>query len=109
MKTQLLLAVCDGVFAAIPDSEIASACERFGIALETWQRQELAFGLMKKVYAKRAKIRGQQQPTPIRPARRNNLMSRRQIQMARSISIDVIAERRGIFKAKHSGYFLVLP
>ena len=26
-------------FAAIPETEIKTACERFGISLETWQRQ----------------------------------------------------------------------
>jgi hypothetical protein len=35
-------------------------CERFGMSLDTWQRQERAFGLLKKVYAKRAKLRGEQ-------------------------------------------------
>jgi hypothetical protein len=47
-------------FAAIPETEIARACERFNIALETWRRQERAFGLLRKVYAKRAALRGQQ-------------------------------------------------
>ena len=47
-------------FAAIPETEIVQACERFNMALETWRRQERAFGLLKKVYAKRAAIRGQQ-------------------------------------------------
>jgi hypothetical protein len=47
-------------FAAIPDAEIAPACERFNLPLETWQRQESAFGLLKKVYARRAQLRGQQ-------------------------------------------------
>jgi hypothetical protein len=46
---------------AIPEAEIASACERFNLSFDTWQRQERAFGLLKKVYAKRAAIRGQQQ------------------------------------------------
>jgi hypothetical protein len=50
---------------AIPETEIERACERFDLPLETWRRQELAFGLMKKVYAKRAAMRGQQvQVTP---------------------------------------------
>ncbi len=48
-------------FAVIPEQEIAAACERFSISLETWQRQERAFGLMSKVYAKRSAIRGEQQ------------------------------------------------
>jgi hypothetical protein len=52
-------------FAAIPETEIKTACEKFNLPLETWQRQERAFGLLKKVYAKRAVIRGQQ---PIVPA-----------------------------------------
>jgi hypothetical protein len=30
------------------------------VPLDTWRRQERAFGLLKKVYAKRAGIRGQQ-------------------------------------------------
>jgi hypothetical protein len=49
-------------FVAIPELEIKAGCERFDISLETWQRQERAFGLLRKVYAKRAAIRGQQQP-----------------------------------------------
>jgi hypothetical protein len=49
-------------FVAIPECEIVQACERFGMTLETWQRQERAFRLMAKVYTKRAKIRGEQQP-----------------------------------------------
>lgn len=40
--------------------EINAACERYNLKLETWRRQERAFGLLKKVYAKRAKIRGEQ-------------------------------------------------
>jgi hypothetical protein len=47
-------------FVVIPDQEITSACQRCGMALETWQRQERAFGLMRKIYTKRAAIRGQQ-------------------------------------------------
>jgi len=49
-------------FAAIPETEIREACERFSLALETWTRQERAFGLLRKVYANRAKIRGEQPP-----------------------------------------------
>jgi hypothetical protein len=49
-------------FATIPEAEIKQACERFGTSLETWRRQESAFGLLRKVYAKRAKIRGEQPP-----------------------------------------------
>jgi hypothetical protein len=49
-------------FAAIPATEIREACERFNLSLETWMRQERAFGLLRKVYAKRAKIRGEQPP-----------------------------------------------
>ena len=30
------------------------------MSLDTWQRQERAFGLLTKVYAKRAKLRGEQ-------------------------------------------------
>ena len=55
-------------YAAIPETEIAQACERFNLPLETWTRQERAFGLMRKVYAKRAKIRGEQPPIPAGPA-----------------------------------------
>ncbi len=51
-------------FAAIPENEIVSACERFNLHLETWRRQEGAFGLMQKVYAKRSNLRGQQS-TPV--------------------------------------------
>ena len=50
-------------FGAIPEVEIVAACERFKMHLETWQRQERAFGLMNKVYAKRAAIRGRQPTT----------------------------------------------
>jgi hypothetical protein len=49
-------------FAAIPEAEIKAACERFEMSLDTWQRQERAFGLLKKVYTKRAKLRGEQPP-----------------------------------------------
>ena len=49
-------------FAAIPEAEIVQACERFSLPIDTWGRQERAFGLLKKVYAKRAAIRGQQAP-----------------------------------------------
>ena len=49
-------------FAAIPETEITEACERFNISRATWARQECAFGLLNKVYAKRAKIRGTQPP-----------------------------------------------
>ena len=54
--------------AAIPETEIAQACERFNLPLETWTRQERTFGLMRKAYAKRAKIRGEQPPIPAGPA-----------------------------------------
>ena len=47
-------------FAAIPEADIREACGRFNLALETWTRQERAFGLLRKVYAQRAKIRGEQ-------------------------------------------------
>ena len=47
-------------FAAIPETEIAQACEHFNLSLETWVRQERAFGLLRRVYANRAKIRGEQ-------------------------------------------------
>ncbi|MGI8437803.1 MAG: hypothetical protein ACR2NX_13025 [Chthoniobacterales bacterium] len=49
-------------FVAIPEGEINSACERFGITSETWRRQERAFSLMQKVYEKRATIRGSYRP-----------------------------------------------
>jgi hypothetical protein len=45
---------------AIPEIEIVHACERFNLPLETWRRQESAFGLLKKVYSRRAQLRGQQ-------------------------------------------------
>ncbi len=48
--------------AAIPEADIREACERFGMSLETWRRQERAFGLLRKVYANRAKICGEQPP-----------------------------------------------
>jgi hypothetical protein len=47
-------------FAAIPDEEILNACNRFNLPLDTWRRQQRAFGLLSKVYGKRAAIRGQQ-------------------------------------------------
>jgi hypothetical protein len=47
-------------FVVIPEGEIASACKRCGLHLETWRRQDAAFGLMRKIYEKRAKIRGEQ-------------------------------------------------
>ena len=50
--------------AAIPEAEITRACEQFNLPLETWQRQEQAFGLMKRVYAKRAAMRGQHVQAP---------------------------------------------
>jgi hypothetical protein len=50
-------------FAAIPEADIREACERFGMSLETWRRQERAFGLLRKVYANRARIRGEQPPS----------------------------------------------
>jgi hypothetical protein len=42
------------------DLLLREACERFNLPLETWTRQESAFGLLKKVYARRAQLRGQQ-------------------------------------------------
>lgn len=53
-------------FAAIPEAEIAQACARFNLSRATWTRQERAFGLLRKVYARRAKIRGEQPPIPTR-------------------------------------------
>jgi hypothetical protein len=50
-------------FVAIPETEIKTACEKFNLPLETWRRQERAFGLLIKVYAKRAAVRGQQPTT----------------------------------------------
>jgi hypothetical protein len=41
---------------AIPETEIIQACERFNLPPETWRRQESAFGLLKKVYARRAQF-----------------------------------------------------
>ena len=35
------------------EADIKEACERFNLSLETWTRQEHAFGLLKKVYARR--------------------------------------------------------
>jgi hypothetical protein len=60
-------------FAAIPESDIKQACERFGMSLDTWQRQKHAFGLMKKMYAKRAKLRGEQHSFNRRSGRRSFL------------------------------------
>ena len=47
-------------FAAIPDEKVLNACNRFNLPLDTWRRQQRAFGLLRKVYGKRAAIRGQQ-------------------------------------------------
>jgi hypothetical protein len=58
-------------FVAIPEEEIAAACKRVNMHLATWQRQEGAFGLMRKVYARRAAIRGQQPPV-LQPFRWND-------------------------------------
>lgn len=33
-------------FAAIPESEIVSACERFNLSADTWRRQDRAFLLL---------------------------------------------------------------
>jgi hypothetical protein len=38
------------------------ACERVNMTEADWQRQEGAFGLLRKVYAQRAKIRGERSP-----------------------------------------------
>jgi hypothetical protein len=51
--------------AAIPPAEIEAACALCNLSLESWQRQERAFGLLRKVYGKRSKIRGQQPVAPI--------------------------------------------
>jgi hypothetical protein len=37
------------------------------MSLDTWHRQERAFGLLRKVYAKRAKLRGEQPPIATTP------------------------------------------
>jgi hypothetical protein len=37
------------------------------MSLDTWHRQERAFGLLTKVYAKRAKLRGEQPPIATTP------------------------------------------
>ena len=47
-------------FAAVHEDEITQARERRGLSLETWRRQQQAFRLMRKVYEKRAMIRGSQ-------------------------------------------------
>jgi len=36
------------------------SCAATQLPLDTWRRQERAFGLLRKVYAKQAVIRGQQ-------------------------------------------------
>ena len=45
-------------FTAIPQEEIQKACEQFNYTVGQWQRQATVFGLWDKIYAKRAKIRG---------------------------------------------------
>jgi hypothetical protein len=49
--------------AAIPPAEIEAACSRASLSLESWQRQEPAFGLLRKVYEQRCNIRAQQPVT----------------------------------------------
>ena len=44
----------------IPKTEIKAVCEKFNLPLDIWRRQERAFGLLRKIYAKRAALRGQQ-------------------------------------------------
>jgi hypothetical protein len=56
-------------FFAIPKSDIKPACERFGLSLDTWQQEKDAFGLLKKVCAKRAKLRGEQHTSNRRDGR----------------------------------------
>ncbi len=46
--------------AALPAAEVTAACEHYGLSLDAWRRQERAFGLMAKVYARRARLRGDQ-------------------------------------------------
>lgn len=46
--------------ASIPPAEIEEACARCNLSLENWRRQERAFGLLRKIYEKRASLRGQQ-------------------------------------------------
>jgi hypothetical protein len=46
--------------AAIPHEAILEACGRVSLTEDDWRRQEQAFGLLRKVYEQRAKIRGQQ-------------------------------------------------
>jgi hypothetical protein len=41
----------------------------FNLPLDNWRRQERGFGLLRKAYAKRAAIRGQQQATFVFPQR----------------------------------------
>ena len=54
--------------AAIPREAILEACEKVDMTEEDWQRQERAFGLLRRVYEQRTKIRGQQvQVLPIPP------------------------------------------
>ena len=45
-------------FVTIPENEMAKACEESGLTVERWRQQEAAFGLMRQVYDRRAKIRG---------------------------------------------------
>jgi hypothetical protein len=41
------------------ETKACAPSERFNLSLETWMRQECAFGLLKKVDAKRARVRGE--------------------------------------------------
>ena len=45
--------------SAVSEADIANACERFDLSLDRRERQNSAFGLLKKVYEKRARIRGE--------------------------------------------------
>jgi hypothetical protein len=42
------------------EADIKEACERFNLSLETWTRQEHAFGLLKKGVCASPKLRGEQ-------------------------------------------------
>jgi hypothetical protein len=44
------------ILAAIPDTEIAEACERFKPAARNWPWQERAFGLLNKAYSRRPRL-----------------------------------------------------
>ena len=53
---------------AFSSTEIEAACQQFNLHVDTWQRQSAAFGLLPKIYRRRALLRGQQPVQVITPS-----------------------------------------